>query len=273
MSNPYEKSFDDILEQVLIDYKALDEAPDVSAGSMPFIMGSVLSSMLWGLYRYQDYINKQHFADTADTENLDRHGSIYALAREEDETDSDYLTRILARIRQAPAGGNKLDFETWALDQDNCYYETGGTTYYNEYVTVVPIVDGPGTVGVYTIIDDETEEATAIAESLRTATETYINTVRPVGMISCTVVAATHQDQAIGITIPLSSNVDTADLETAIEDYLKTFSPGQTLYISKIAALAIDYGAAYCNVTTPAADTTIANSLFFRPGTVTITEV
>ena len=270
MSSPYDKNFDDILSEILTDYQNLDDAPDVSQGSTPWIMGSVLASMCWGLYRFQDYIQKQHFPDTADTDNLDRWGSIYGLSRETDETDAAYLARILNFIRQPYAGGNALDFETWALDEDNSYYTTGGTTYYNDYATIVTIT--PGAVGIYTIPNDETIIGTATEESLRAATEAYIETVRPLGMLSASVIKSTPSLISPVINIK-GDDVDETVLKQAIldgingdlENNIIGMAPGESLHKSKLIGICLDNGAEYATISVPAIDeTTIANDEFFR---------
>jgi len=281
MASPFSKDFDTILFNVLTDYSNLDSSPDVSAGSMPFISGSVLSSSVWGLYRYQDWIHKQHFPDTSATDALNHWGSIYDIKRVEADTNTTYLNKILSFLRQPPAGGNNLDFKNWALDQDESYYESGGTTYYNGYVHVVDTPDNIlGTVGVYTIPNDETIIDVVgppnIEELLRVATETYIESERPLGLLSVSVVSAkpTVQAVSISVTAPEGGTVDTDTIETAVENYMDTLEPGESLYASILTCLALTYGAYTAVVTTPAIEETTAdNDEFYRPGVVTITEV
>ena len=278
MSNPYLKDFDTILSEVLTDYKNLDEAPNVGEGTMPFIMGSVLSSMLWGLYRYQDYIQQQHFVNSADTENLDKWGVIYGISRITDETDSAYLERILNFLRQPPAGGNKLDFETWAKDDENSHYTNPAddVDYYNAYVTIVENADGVGTVGVYTIPNDETIIDVVgppnLEELLRAATNTYIETVRPLGLLSVAVTSAKPELTTIVVSIK-GDDVDETTLKQAIldkingdlENSITGMAPGESLHKSTIIGVCLDNGAEYATVSTPATDeTTIVNTKFYR---------
>lgn len=280
-TSPFSKDFDTLLLDVLTDYSNLDSAPDVSAGSMPFIMGSVLSSMLWGLYRYQDWVLKQLFPDTADTNNLNHWGSIDDITRTEDDTDATYLNKILSNRRQAKAGGNALDFENWALDQDNSYYTYSGTTYYNAFVTIVSNPDDIlGTVGVYTIPDDETivnlGGSPDKEEELRAATETYIESMRSLGMLSVSVYASDPVTQAVtmDVTAPAGGSVDTDAIETAITALLNNMSPGETLNNSSLVFTALTYGAATAVVTVPATETTtVDDDEHIRPGAITINEV
>lgn len=345
-TSPFDKDYDTILLEILTDYNNLDSAPDISAGSMPYITGSVLASMLWGLYRYQDWVLKQLFPDKAITEYLNHWGSIYNISRLSTDTDATYLNKILSYMRQAPAGGNALDFENWALDQDNSYVTYGGTTYYNAFAHVVSCPGGIlGTVGIYTIPNDETivngnkssgtntgvtanklvdsgatfqtdgvavgdpvtntsdnlittvsaiDSETTLSlddniftatpknysvdgaeELLRRATEDYIESKRPLGMLSQTVYSADPQTQAVTMTVtaPEGGSIDTSLISDAIENLLNGMAPGETLHKSTLEYTAHSYGAASAIVTVPSGETnTIDDDKYYRPGTITVTE-
>jgi uncharacterized phage protein gp47/JayE len=276
MASPFDKDFDEILQEILVDYSNLDSNPDTSQGSMPFIMGSVLASMVWGLYRYQDWINLQHFPDTASTDNLNHWGSVYDITRLDTDTDATYLTKILNFLRQPPAGGNALDFENWALDSDEVYVEDGDDTYYNAYVTVVDVAFGPGTVGLYTIPNDETIIDVVgppnNEELLRVATETYIESVRPLGMLSATITSAKRIVTAITIdlTAPAGVTLDEDAIEAAIEAELDTYKPGQVLYHSTLECICVAFGAADAVTIAPIANpVTPSDAQFIRAGAIT----
>lgn len=279
--SPYSQDYDNLLHDILTDYQNLDSAPDVSAGSMVFINGSVLASMLWGLYQFQGWLHKQQFPDTASTEILNRWGSIYNITRLLTDTDATYLNKILTFLRQPPAGGNALDFKNWALDSTNSYYTLSGTTYYNAFAKVVSCVnDVLGTVGVYTIPNDETIVNAGGSpdkeEELRSATETYIESVRPLGLLSVSVYASdpVSTDVTINVTAPSGGSVDTDAIEAAITALLNSKEPGESLHKSELTWTAITYGAETAVVITPAAEeTTVDNDEHIRPGTINITEV
>ena len=108
------RDFDSLMEDIITDYTNLDPSPDTSEGSIVYIKAACLASMLWGLYRFQDYIAKQPFPDTCDTDNLNHWGSIYGIARETGESDSAYAARILSFLAAPPEGGTANDYATWA---------------------------------------------------------------------------------------------------------------------------------------------------------------
>jgi len=267
----YEKDFDEILNEILTSYSGLDDSPDTSIGSNPWLMASVLASMLWGLYKYQDYISRQHFPDTADTENLNHWGSIYNITRDDDDTDADYLNKILDRLREPPAGGNANDFENWALDQDECSYVSGDSTYYNSFCTVLTPPDVTlGTVELYTISSDDTNSS--ISANLRNNTQTYIDSMRPAGMRGAYVYDATPVALTIDMTIIQDATVNTNTIKSAIITDMSSMKAGETWYASDVITTAVNYGAESCTVSTPASDSTTPYKLnFFRSGTDDIT--
>ena len=161
MASIYDKAYDEILNDILTDYLNLDEPPaDISKGSMPFIMASVVGFQSWGLRQFQHFITQQIVpGPEMATEFLNLWAGYYDIVRTDNDTNATLLTKILTRVRMPPAGGNKNDYTNWALDQSNSFIINAAAnpeiTYYNKYATVVDIPFGPGTVGVYTIPNDE----------------------------------------------------------------------------------------------------------------------
>jgi len=111
----FQKSFDELLDAILTDWRNQFPEADTSQGSLIFIRAACLASALWGIYKYQDWISAQIFPDTADTEQLEHHAWVRGLPRTAGETDAALLARLLNHIRRPPAGGNKNDYEQWAL--------------------------------------------------------------------------------------------------------------------------------------------------------------
>lgn len=278
MGSPFSKDFDSIFHNVLTDYQNLDSAPDVSEGATAYIMGSVLSSGIWGLYRYLDNLSLQHFPDTADTENLNHHGVIYDVTRNPGDTDAEHLADILSFLRQPPAGGNNLDFQNWALDEENSFFVDGSTTYTNAYVTVVGQPDDiPGAVETFTIPSDESIIGTGNGESLRAATEAYIETKRSLGMLAQTVTESTETLQTVTMTVtaPPGGAVDTSGIKDAIIIEINGMVPGEDLFEATLFHIAKLYGADNVTISAPGADVSISNDNFARTNTglVTVTEV
>ena len=248
MATTYLKEFDDLLEQIINRYKGLDPAPDSTIGSPVFIKASMLASMLWGLYKLQDYIAQQIFLDQCDADSINHYGSIYGVVRLINETDEDYRTRLLNFLRQPPAGGNKLDFETWSKTPTIVY---GGVTYYVASATVnVPPAVSPGSVVITIIPDDETILASPLASpmsDLTTAVQTYVDSVRPVTASSCTVQAAIVVYVSVTLTATILSTTDSAAYTTACEQdltlFLNNLKAGDAVYSSKVISVAISDGA------------------------------
>jgi uncharacterized phage protein gp47/JayE len=139
----FQKDFDELLNAILTDYRNQFPEADTSQGSLIFIKSACLASALWGLYKYQDWIAKQIFPDTADTEALEHHAWVRGLTRTYGETDAAYLARLLDYIRRPPAGGNKYDYVKWALEIDNV-----------KAAYCIPLAQGLGTVDVVIVANE-----------------------------------------------------------------------------------------------------------------------
>ena len=125
----------------------------------------------------------------------------------EDSEDNDsYRARILARVRQAPHGGNFNDYIQWALS-------VSGITR----AWVLPNALGTGTVSVYVVEDGEDNifpDAAKIAE-----VQNYLNTVSPV---TADVFAVAPTPEDLNLTIRIKPNTPEVRLavETEIKDML-----------------------------------------------------
>lgn len=133
----FQKTFDELLDPMLTDYRNQFPDVDTSQGSLIFIKSACIASALWGLYKYQEYISKQIFPDTADTANLEHHAWLYNIARKTSETDASLLARVLDEIRNPASGGTKVDYEKWANSIDNV-----------DQAYCIPMAQGEGTVDV-----------------------------------------------------------------------------------------------------------------------------
>lgn len=260
MSNNFLKEFDDLLDQILVDYGNLDSAPDVTVGSITYIKAACLASCLWGIYRYQDYLAKQIFVDTCDTDNLNHHGSIYGIARAATDTDAQYLQKILTFLRQPPAGGSKLDYENWALSVPG----VTGPGYTGilgvDSATVITPDDGltPGSVSVTIMPTDDSQLGLTAMSGLVQQTYNYIDSVRPVTANALTVQAPSRYwvDVAIVVTPPTGVTLDLSIMTDDITAFFDALKPGDPVNRSKLAAICIQDGAENANVVTPATDIT-----------------
>lgn len=139
------KDFDTLLNEILTDYRNQFPGIDTTRGSLVFIKSACLASALWGVYRAIEYQSRQIFPDTAGALNLEHHAWVRGLSRRSGETDAELLARLLSLIRRPPAGGNKNDYEQWALS-------IAGVAA----AFCFPLAQGPGTVDVVILADADT---------------------------------------------------------------------------------------------------------------------
>ena len=140
------------------------------------------------------------------------------------ETDDAYRARLLARLRNPPAGGAKHDYEAWALS-------VPGVTR----VWVYPLEMGLGTVVVRFVRDND---ASLIPDGSEVAAvQAYIDTVRPI-TADVTVVAPV----AVPLNFTISGlNPNTPEVKAAIQSELadllaREAEPGATIPLSHIRA-------------------------------------
>lgn len=188
---------------------------------------------------------------------------------EDSETDDSYRARLLARVRQAPHGGNANDYIQWAL-------AVPGITR----AWVLPDQLGAGTVLVYVVEDDEGDIFPDVAKIEEV--QTYINGVRPI-TADVTVVSPTPVD--LDLTISISPN--TPDVRAAVEaeirdmlyryavphGVLKDAGQGTTydgsILISKInEAISIAEGEEDHVLVSPTTNITVTTGQMVRLGTI-----
>ena len=98
----------------------------------------------------------------------------------------------------------------------------------------------------------------------------YIDDVRPVTASVVRVLPPTITEQNVTITVT-GTGVDKAAIATEITAYMNALIPGETLYLSRIIATAIQSGAANAVISVPADDVTPGDYEMLRPGTVSVT--
>lgn len=254
----FQKDFDELLNSILTDYKNQFPEADTSQGSLIFIKSACIASALWGLYKYQDWISKQIFPDTADTEALEHHAWVRGLTRTYGEADAAYLARLLDYIRRPPAGGNQYDYVKWALEIDNV-----------AAAWCFPLAQGLGTVDVVIAANEAATGSEIPTQTLIDEVKAHIDDVRPVTASIVRVLGPAILNQDISMTVT-GSNINKTQIASDIEAYIKTLIPGQTLYISKLIQIAMDNNADNAAVTAPAQDVTAESYEMIRPGVINV---
>jgi uncharacterized phage protein gp47/JayE len=327
----YDKSFDQLLDEILTDYRNQFPEADTSKGSLIFIKSAASSAAHWGIYQYQKWIARQIFADTADEEYLEHHAWIHDLTRVSGESNAELLTRYLDHIRRPPAGGNKYDHIKWAKEIDNVaeawciplgqglgtvdviimadegvtgseipssHTMTGSATSVSSGKLVDAAADftvttdgGPVRIGDIAVNDDTGSEAVVTAvdgatqlslesdifkyaghtytlKSLTAQVHDYIDDVRPVTGYGVRVLPPDLVAQDVSMTITGTANKSA--IAAAITAFMDGLVPGEILYLTQLAAIAIQYGAENAIVSEPSADVTPGVYEMIRPGTVSI---
>lgn len=158
------------------------------------------------------------------------------------ELDSALLSRLLARLRNPPHGGNASDYLAWALAVP------GVTEAY-----VFPLRRGLGTVDVVI----EGADGGLPSAQLVVDAQAAINAVKPI-TADCLVLAPTPVPVAVTATLALSgttlATASTAIIASLI-DYFRALKPGETAVKTRISALIADTpGVVDFNLTAPVAN-------------------
>ena len=176
-----------------------------------------------------------------------------------EETDAELRTRLTLRISNPPHGGNKADYELWAL-------ETPGITR----AWCVPRYNGDGSVRVYV------GEANPAGESLASgaqvaAARAHIDDVKPVSFSDLSVIAPTIAAQAHQIhLVPNTVDAQNAVIAELAALYTRAAAPEATVYLSRInEAISIAAGEADHTLVSPTADPQAGAGQILTLGAVT----
>lgn len=161
----FQKDFDTLFAAILTDWQNQFPEADLSQGSLISIKSACLASALWGIYKYQDWIARQIFPDSAETKYLEHHAWTRNITRNVGETDAELLARLLDDIRRPPAGGNQYDYIKWALAV------SGVAKAY-----CVPLGQGLGTVDVIVVADEDVTGSEIPSNSARIGVNTSVAT-------------------------------------------------------------------------------------------------
>ncbi len=141
--------------------------------------------------------------------------------------------------------------------------------------------DDQSTQAVVTAIDSATQltldtdifTAAGQAYTLKSLTvqvKEYIDDVRPVTSAVLRVLPPTAIEQDVTMVVTGTSVAKTA-IATEITAYMNALTLGQSLYVSRLVAVAIQAGADNAVVSLPATDITASAYEMIRPGTVSVT--
>jgi uncharacterized phage protein gp47/JayE len=176
------------------------------------------------------------------------------------EADSSLLSRLLARIQQAPQGGCAADYVAWAKATSGV--DVTRAWAYENYL-------GPGTVGVTFAVDDDTTGPIPTAAEVA-AVAAYIQTLRPL-CADVTVFAPAAYVINLTISITPSTSALQTLVKTAINDYiLDAGYPGGTIYLSKLLeAISGVSGITDCAITSPTASLPVSTNQLAALGAIT----
>jgi uncharacterized phage protein gp47/JayE len=140
----------------------------------------------------------------------------------DEETDDELRFRVLKRIRQPPQGGDKTDYEQWALAVPGCTRAWAS-----------PLEMGMGTVTVRVMFDDlRADRGGFPIQTDLLAVQNYLDTVRPVAVKDFWVLSPIPQrvDVVISKLDPDTTAVR-GGIEASITQMLfEKAIPGQTIY-------------------------------------------
>jgi uncharacterized phage protein gp47/JayE len=268
------KTFDELLNSILMDYQNQFPGIDISKGSLVFIKSACIASALWGLFQQLDWTGRQIFSDTSDSDMLERHCFTYGISRiSKDEDDASLLARLLNRLRHAPAGGNKNDYEQWAL---SVWVPIPDGKEYVKQAYCFPCPFGAGSVGV-SIISSSTDETASPA--LIDAVIDYLNLKRPVAMVGFdknTIVDPARLTPDITVALKAISDLKTITpvITAALTQYIKGLKPSETLFTARLLQTVMEIDdVSNAKIISPVSDVTCAWNQIIRPGTITVTNM
>ena len=121
-------------------------------------------------------------------------------------------------------------------------------------------------------LTDDIFKATAkkyVIKSLIAEVKSNIENLRPVTASVVRILPPTILTQAVTMAVT-GQNANKSQTAADIEAYIKTLTPGQTLYKSQLVNIAIDNGADDATVTTPANNVAPQAYEMMRPGVISV---
>lgn len=258
MSSPFAKTFDELLDQILTDWRNQDIDADLSQASPNFISSACLASALWGLHQGAAWTADQIFPDTAAYDVLLRHANLRGLTPVPGESQARLLDRVLDDIRHPPAGGNKYDYRAWAREV------TGVADAWT-----VPMGQGAGTVDLVVLADAALTGSEIPTAELLAEVRAYIVDICPADVKYFRALAPEVLLQDVTI-VRTEATFPAAIAQASIANYLAGFIPQQKLFTVQLSALSLGGGAGGAQVVDPAADVTPTAYQMIRPGVISV---
>jgi uncharacterized phage protein gp47/JayE len=256
----FNDSFDTILNRILTDYLNQDPTTDVSQGGPVFIKSAALASALWGLEQDVAYVDAQRFADTCDEETLDHYIAVRGLLVVTGESKAAKKVRVLADIRQPPAGGNQYDYPRWAKEASPLV----------KGAWCVPLGQGPGTVDVVLQADSIATGTEIPTPDLCALVRAYIVDLCPGDVKYLRVLPLQLILQPVSIA-RIGADYPAANAVVDVTSYMAAMAPGAPLYLDQLKTLALGGGAGSAPVLLPAADVPATAYQAIRPGGIDVT--
>jgi uncharacterized phage protein gp47/JayE len=188
---------------------------------------------------------------------------------DEDATGSELPSSHAITGTSTSATANKL-IDSAANFQDTLPVRIGDVVCNDDLATqsVVTAIDDANTLSLDADIFTAIGQAYTL-KSLTVQVKDYIDDVRPVTASVVRILPPTITTQAVTITVS-GTGVDKSAIATEIAAVLNALIPGETLYLSRIIATAIQAGATNVVVSVPSADITPDDYEMLRPGTITV---
>lgn len=108
------KTYEQILSDILTDYRNQFPDIDTAAGSLIFIRATALAAALFGLNKRAEYIETIPFPDKCARTDLEHWATIYGISNISQLTDGELVSAVLTAIRKPESGGNRYDWPRWA---------------------------------------------------------------------------------------------------------------------------------------------------------------
>lgn len=232
-------SFDDLFQTVLTAIQNASQGRQIAKGDPLFQRAAGFSSAVWGLYRQADWTRDQIWADTASEDSIVHHASLIGITRAPAEDAAQLLARFLARIRSPAAGGNRVDYEQWAMS-----VPTGAESISS--ITCYPSGYGPGTC----VLVVRTPSGNPISSGLQSAIKAIVAEKGPVSPSEIYVIASAISPVVVNVAMVGGS---ASICESSIRTYFDTLIMGQSFSPQSVQALAFFAGATSVTVSSPSA--------------------